>query len=183
MLGFPNRQQLTKCNLDPRDWSKEDVKAWLTLTSQQSFIPMDILNLDSWNMDGAGLVSMTENDFKNRLPNKHGENLFTQFDIWRTNYTYDQGFNSCHGYQANMAPVVPRTCSQESQAFNVPPPPYPDTFWSPPEINQPGGDTFEDFAYMIQVVKRFVCNYSNKLKTKPLKYYTILEYLFNDIHR
>jgi len=144
--------QILSISPNPRDWSKEDVKAWLTLTSQQSFIPMDILNLDSWNMDGAGLVSMTENDFKNRLPNKHGENLFTQFDIWRTNYTYDQGFNSCHGYQANMAPVVPRTCSQESQAFNVPPPPYPDTFWSPPEINQPGGDTFEDFAYMIQMM-------------------------------
>jgi len=150
-----NTCQSLSISPNPRDWSKEDVRAWLLLTSQQSLIPMSLLDLDSWkwNMDGAGLVNMTENDFKQRLPNGHGEKLFTQLDIWRTNYTYDQGFASSHGYQAQAnQPVLPRTCGQESQAFNVPPPPYPDTYWSPPETSQQGDDTFEDIAYMIQMI-------------------------------
>ena len=130
---------------DPREWSKEDVKSWLYWTCSQFSIPMSLLDLDMWNMDGMGLVSMNENDFKQRLPNRHGENLFAQFDIWRTNYNYEEAGHV-------------RGCSQESQYNPPPPPPYPDTYWSPPEQvvvpPAPGGgtDTFGDIAYMLQML-------------------------------
>ena len=52
---------------------------------------MSQLDWTLWNMDGARMVQMTEADFSDRLPSKHGENLYAQFDIWRTNYNYETG--------------------------------------------------------------------------------------------
>merc|ERR1719219_1637457 len=116
---------------NPSDWSCEHLRSWLILTAQQFNIPMSLLNLDMWNMDGRALVGFNEDDFKQRLPYGHGETLFAQFDIWRTNSYYDQ------------------SCSQESQASMVgPPPPYPD--YSYTDINQP--DQYNDIAYMLQML-------------------------------
>jgi len=137
--------QMLSISPNPREWSKEDVKSWLLWTFSQFSIPMSLLDLDMWNMDGMGLISMNENDFKQRLPNRHGENLFAQFDIWRTNYNYEEAGHV-------------RGCSQESQYNPPPPPPYPDTYWSPPEqVSIPsssggGSDTFGDIAYMLQML-------------------------------
>ena len=114
---------------------------------------MSLLNLDLWNMDGQALVNFTEEDFKQRLPYGHGENLFAQFDVWRSNSYYDQSQSQSYG-----APPV-RSCSQESQASYVgpppPPPPYPDYAWA----GETGGenelspaDQYSDIAYMLQML-------------------------------
>jgi len=131
---------------NPSDWSCEHFKSWLLLTVQQFNIPMSLLNLDLWNMDGQAVVNLTEDDFKQRLPYSHGETLFAQFDIWRTNSYYDQSYG---------APPV-RSCSQESHSgFVAPPPPYPDYSWTPEtsadaQLSQ--GDQYSDIAYMLQML-------------------------------
>lgn len=122
------------------------MRSWLLLTVQQFNIPMSLLNLDLWNMDGQAAVNFTEDDFKQRLPYGHGETLFAQFDIWRTNSYYDQSYGA--------APV--RSCSQESQAsFVPPPPPYPDYTWTADNTadTQPAQeDQYSDIAYMLQML-------------------------------
>ena len=80
------------------------MRSWLVLTFQQFEIPMSRLDMSLWNMDGVAMVNMSEADFKDRVPCRHGENLYAQFDIWRTNYNYEG-----------------------AQAQYNPPPPYPDT--------------------------------------------------------
>ena len=121
------------------------MRSWLVLTFQQFEIPMSRLDMSLWNMDGVAMVNMSEADFKDRVPCRHGENLYAQFDIWRTNYNY------C----SYPAPAPPR--SPDSQ-YN-PPPPYPDTgYWCPePALSATttagsGGDTFGDIAYMLQML-------------------------------
>ena len=128
---------------DPRDWSKEDVRSWLVLSFQKFEIPMSRLDWTLWNMDGARMVQMTEADFSDRLPSKHGENLYAQFDIWRTNYNYETGSEQ----QVATAP-----------AQFTPPPPYPaeTCYWPAPSNTNTGAesintDTFGDIAYMLQV--------------------------------
>ena len=114
----------------------------MILTAQQYDIPMSLLNLDLWNMEGQALVNLNEEDFKQRLPYGHGENLFAQFDIWRTNSYYDQQHS--------------QTCSQESQAsFVGPPPPYPDYSWPAETSAEPEvapADQYSDIAYMLQML-------------------------------
>ena len=112
---------------------------------------MSLLNLDLWNMDGKALVNFTEEDFKQRLPYGHGENLFAQFDVWRSNSYYDQSQSQSYG-----APPV-RSCSQESQAsFVGPPPPYPDYSWPGENSGEaelgPGDQQYSDIAYMLQML-------------------------------
>jgi len=123
---------------NPSDWSSEHLRSWLLLTVQQFNIPMSLLNLDLWNMDGQAVVNFNEEDFKQRLPYGHGETLFAQFDIWRTNSYYDQ------------------SCSQESHSSYVsPPPPYPDYSWTPEtsgEAQMSQGDQYSDIAYMLQML-------------------------------
>ena len=98
---------------------------------------MSRLDWTLWNMDGARMVTMTEADFSDRLPSKHGENLYAQFDIWRTNYNYEAG--------------------AQHQVQFAPPPPYPDTSYWPANTNTSAGaesltsDTFGDIAYMLHV--------------------------------
>ena len=123
----------TNC-LDPRDWSTEAAKSWLLLTFQQFSIPMSLLDLDHWNMvDGAALMEMNEADFKNRLPcrngDRYGENLFAQFDIWRTNYssyTYPGEYN--------------------------PPPPYQEYWPQPGDTATSSDNNYGDIAYMLQML-------------------------------
>ena len=104
---------------------------------------MSRLDWTLWNMDGARMVQMTEADFSDRLPSKHGENLYAQFDIWRTNYNYETGTE--HHQEAT------------AHAQFAPPPPYPDTcYWPAPASTNTGAesintDTFGDIAYMLQV--------------------------------
>ena len=138
--------------VDPLQWSVEDVKSWLLWTVQQFSIPMSLLDLDLWNMDGQAFMGFGEEDFKQRLPQREGETLFAQFDIWRTNSNYEQAF--------------PQSCGQESQQVpRYAPPPYPD-YWG--GESHPGAeghhaqgpasheaishsDNFSDIAYMLQV--------------------------------
>ena len=116
---------------------------------------MSRLDWTLWNMDGARMVQMTEADFSDRLPSKHGENLYAQFDIWRTNYNYE-------GAQAQYAP----------------PPPYPDTsYWPAPgnTENTENTDTFGDIAYMLQVdnlgIQCMPCTQASKPKCN-LRHYS-----------
>merc|ERR1719333_225019 len=138
---------------NPADWTCEHLRSWLLLTAQQFDTPMSLLNLDLWNMDGQALVNFTEEDFKRRLPYGHGENLFAQFDVWRSNSYYDQSQSQSYG-----APPV-RSCSQESQASYVgpppPPPPYPDYAWAGEtgaENELSPADQYSDIAYMLQML-------------------------------
>ena len=101
---------------------------------------MSQLDWTLWNMDGARMVQMTEADFSDRLPSKHGENLYAQFDIWRTNYNFETGTEVTTTAHAQFAP----------------PPPYPDTSYWPAPTTTGGAesihtDTFGDIAYMLQV--------------------------------
>ena len=105
---------------------------------------MSLLDLDHWSMvDGAALMGMNEEDFKQRLPcrngDRYGENLYAQFDIWRTNYSSYGGSYSMQG-----------SCGQEY----APPPPYPD-YWSQggTETNVAANtNTYGDIAYMLQML-------------------------------
>ena len=108
---------------------------------------MSLLDLDHWSMvDGATLMGMNEEDFKHRLPcrngDRYGENLYAQFDIWRTNYS------SYGGY-----PPMAGSCGQEY----TPPPPYPD-YWSQANtepsasVAATSSNTYGDIAYMLQML-------------------------------
>jgi len=151
-----NTCEMLSISSNPRQWSKEDVKSWLLWTFQQFSIPMSLLDLDLWNMDGQTIMTYNEEDFKQRLPQaREGETLFTQFDIWRTNSTYDQVY-------------IPQSCGQESQQVpRYAPPPYPD-YWPEGTLSGAEGhhqsaptsqesishnpDNFSDIAYMLQML-------------------------------
>merc|ERR1711971_54651 len=143
------REIAATCNMlsispNPRDWSKEDVRSWLVLSFQKFEIPMSQLDWTLWNMDGARMVQMTEADFSDRLPSKHGENLYAQFDIWRTNYNFETGTEQ----QQQVA---------TAHTQFAPPPPYPDTSYWPTPTTTGGAesihtDTFGDIAYMLQML-------------------------------
>ena len=104
---------------------------------------MSLLDLDHWNMvDGAALMGWNEEDFKQRLPcsnsDKYGENLYAQFDIWRTNYS---------SYGGSYAPLA-GSCRQEY----APPPPYPE-YWSQANSDTTANtNTYGDIAYMLQML-------------------------------
>jgi len=148
-----NTCEMLSISPNPLQWSVEDVKSWLLWTVQQFSIPMSLLDLDLWNMDGQAFMGFGEEDFKQRLPQREGETLFAQFDIWRTNSNYEQAF--------------PQSCGQESQQVpRYAPPPYPD-YWG--GESHPGAeghhaqgpasheaishsDNFSDIAYMLQML-------------------------------
>lgn len=51
--------------IDPKKWSVEDVRAWLLWNSRQYNLPIP---MDLFNITGATLTSMTEQDFQQRAP-------------------------------------------------------------------------------------------------------------------
>lgn len=51
---------------DPNQWVEEDVKAWILWTVRQFSLPM--INTDCFNIDGATLCQLTEEDFQQRSP-------------------------------------------------------------------------------------------------------------------
>lgn len=145
--------EMLSISADPKKWSKEDVKSWFLWTLQFFHIPMSMVDMDLWNMDGQMIVSLGEDDFKQRLP-QGGDTMYAQFDMWRSNANYYD----------HPAYHVPQTCSQESQQ-TVPryaPPPYPDySSWGETQgqsITSPAGheqgdvSSFSDIAYMLQML-------------------------------
>ena len=48
---------------------------------------MSMLDLDKWNMDGQIMMSLSEPDFLQRLP-QGGDTVYAQFDMWRSNAAY-----------------------------------------------------------------------------------------------
>lgn len=150
-----NTCEMLSISSNPRQWSNEDVKSWLYWTVQQFSIPMSLLDLDLWNMDGQSIMTFGEEEFKQRLPQREGETLFAQFDIWRTNSIYEQTY-------------IPQSCGQESQQVpRYAPPPYPD-YWQEGPVSGAEGhhqqgppshesishnpDNFSDIAYMLQML-------------------------------
>ncbi|CAB3229278.1 unnamed protein product [Arctia plantaginis] len=66
---------------DPMLWSTGDVKAWVMFTLQHYNLPM--VPMENFTMEGAALVSLTEDEFNQRAP-QAGSTLYAQLEIWRT---------------------------------------------------------------------------------------------------
>ena len=109
-----------------------------------------MLDLDKWNMDGQTMMSLSEPDFLQRLP-QGGDTVYAQFDMWRSNAAYHY-------------PAPPTTCNS---APRYAPPPYPDYGWGPaegsasplqdmaatvPEPSGSGDTSFSDIAFMLQML-------------------------------
>lgn len=76
---------------DPIRWSKSDVARWLRYKMQELKIPLASTQQSSYewtsNIDGPGLVQLSETDFKQRLP-QGGEQIYEALDMWRSAATY-----------------------------------------------------------------------------------------------
>ncbi|XP_043281929.1 DNA-binding protein D-ETS-4 [Venturia canescens] len=65
---------------EPRRWSAADVAAWVQWARRQLHLPS--VPLESFNIDGATLASLTEDDFCQRAP-QCGSMLHAQLEIWK----------------------------------------------------------------------------------------------------
>ncbi|XP_015117794.1 DNA-binding protein D-ETS-4 [Diachasma alloeum] len=65
---------------EPRRWSAADVAAWVQWARRQLQLPS--VPLDSFNIDGATLASLTEEEFCQRAP-QCGSMLYAQLEIWK----------------------------------------------------------------------------------------------------
>ncbi|XP_057318598.1 DNA-binding protein D-ETS-4 [Microplitis mediator] len=65
---------------EPRRWSAADVAAWVQWARRQLQLPS--VPLDSFNIDGETLASLTEEDFCHRAP-QCGSMLHAQLEIWK----------------------------------------------------------------------------------------------------
>ncbi|XP_012261581.2 DNA-binding protein D-ETS-4 [Athalia rosae] len=65
---------------EPRRWSAADVAAWVQWARRQLQLPS--VPLESFNIDGATLASLTEEDFCHRAP-QCGSMLHAQLEIWK----------------------------------------------------------------------------------------------------
>jgi SAM pointed domain-containing ETS transcription factor len=129
---------------DPCQWSTEDVRSWLFWTVQQFSIPMSLLNLDLWNMDGQAFVQLGEEDFKRRLP-QGGDTIYSQFDIWRSSAGYEA---PVHQLQQQTVPCHAPPPYQEPAA-----PPTPDHAQHTGQDNANSStDNYMDIAYMLQML-------------------------------
>merc|ERR1711892_129764 len=152
--------EMLSINSDPRRWTKEDVKSWLLWTLQLYHIPMSMINMELWNMDGNMVVSLPEEDFKQRLP-EGADMMYAQFDIWRSNANY---FDSMPNFGS-------QSCANQAAQQQVPryaPPPYPEYgSWpshqqesSNPTMMESQGQqpstmdeaSFSDTSYMLQLL-------------------------------
>lgn len=65
---------------EPRRWSAADVAAWIQWARRQLQLPS--VPLESFNVDGATLASLTEEEFCQRAP-QCGSMLHAQLEIWK----------------------------------------------------------------------------------------------------
>ncbi|XP_068627656.1 DNA-binding protein D-ETS-4-like isoform X2 [Battus philenor] len=65
---------------DPLQWSTDDVKSWVMFTLQHFNLPM--VPSEYFAMDGATLVTLTEEEFNRRAP-QAGSTLYAQLEIWK----------------------------------------------------------------------------------------------------
>ncbi|XP_033310474.1 DNA-binding protein D-ETS-4 isoform X1 [Bombus bifarius] len=65
---------------EPRRWSAADVAAWIQWARRQLQLPS--VPLESFNVDGATLASLTEEEFCQRAP-QCGSILHAQLEIWK----------------------------------------------------------------------------------------------------
>ncbi|XP_066597979.1 DNA-binding protein D-ETS-4 [Prorops nasuta] len=65
---------------EPRRWSAADVAAWVQWARRQLQLPS--VPLESFNVDGATLASLTEEEFCQRAP-QCGSMLHAQLEIWK----------------------------------------------------------------------------------------------------
>ncbi|KOX74107.1 DNA-binding protein D-ETS-4 [Melipona quadrifasciata] len=65
---------------EPRRWSAADVAAWIQWARRQLQLPS--VPLESFNVDGATLTSLTEEEFCQRAP-QCGSILHAQLEIWK----------------------------------------------------------------------------------------------------
>ncbi|XP_046613987.1 uncharacterized protein LOC124302180 isoform X1 [Neodiprion virginianus] len=65
---------------EPRRWSAADVAAWVQWARRQLQLPS--VPLESFNIDGATLTSLTEEEFCQRAP-QCGSMLHAQLEIWK----------------------------------------------------------------------------------------------------
>ncbi|XP_034952070.1 DNA-binding protein D-ETS-4 [Chelonus insularis] len=65
---------------EPRRWSASDVAAWVQWARRQLQLPS--VPLESFNIDGETLASLTEEDFCHRAP-QCGSMLHAQLEIWK----------------------------------------------------------------------------------------------------
>ncbi|XP_066996170.2 DNA-binding protein D-ETS-4 [Anabrus simplex] len=65
---------------DPTRWAAGDVRSWLLWTLRQYALPM--VPMEYFDMDGAALTALTEQDFQQRAP-QCGSTLFAQLEIWK----------------------------------------------------------------------------------------------------
>lgn len=69
---------------DPFNWSVTDVQKWLLW--MQRWVQLPSLKLELFAMDGMALCSLSEEDFRQRVPN--GEKLYAKLEIWRMAINY-----------------------------------------------------------------------------------------------
>ncbi|XP_011263786.1 DNA-binding protein D-ETS-4 [Camponotus floridanus] len=65
---------------EPRRWSAADVAAWVQWARRQLQLPL--VPLESFNVDGATLAALTEEEFCQRAP-QCGSMLHAQLEIWK----------------------------------------------------------------------------------------------------
>ncbi|XP_070151092.1 DNA-binding protein D-ETS-4 isoform X1 [Polyergus mexicanus] len=65
---------------EPRRWSAADVAAWIQWARRQLQLPL--VPLESFNVDGATLATLTEEEFCQRAP-QCGSMLHAQLEIWK----------------------------------------------------------------------------------------------------
>lgn len=66
-------------SIEPRRWSAADVAAWVQWARRQLQLPS--VPLESFNIDGATLASLTEDDFCQRAPQVSILNIFILYFI------------------------------------------------------------------------------------------------------
>ncbi|XP_077519378.1 DNA-binding protein D-ETS-4-like [Amblyomma americanum] len=73
--------QILNVSPNPYQWSVANVHSWLVWTQQQYGCPS--FRTDYFNMDGAALCSLSEEDFRLRAPGS-GDILSAQLEIWKS---------------------------------------------------------------------------------------------------
>ncbi|XP_064480451.1 SAM pointed domain-containing Ets transcription factor-like [Ornithodoros turicata] len=73
--------QILNISPNPYQWTTSNVQSWLVWTQQQFGYPA--IRPDYFNMDGAGLCTLSEDDFRMRSP-MSGDVLYAQLEIWKS---------------------------------------------------------------------------------------------------